>query len=243
MEWERLFRTRRWIALLVGYLFFGFLGPLVTRYQRELFRSLGGGIRVIVPEPVPADGIASYVKNASQVGLLVLVAVAAAALALDAKPEWSAFLRTRARSTWELIAPRFVVNAAAGAAAFALGALAAWYETAVLIGGVSSAGMLAGVFYGVLYLGFAVAVVALAAGITRSTIGVIALALVVLVVLPLVGAAPLFRPWVPSLLVGAMDELVRGASAGDYVRAAGVTVALSAAALWGGARLAARREL
>jgi ABC-2 type transport system permease protein len=243
MEWARLFRTRRWIALAAGFMFFGLIGPIVTRYQRELFKSLGGGIKVIIPAPTPPDGIASYVKNASQIGLVVLVAVAAASLAIDAKPEWSSFLRTRARSAWSLIAPRFAVNAVAGVVAFIVGALAAWYETAVLIGGVSVGAMVLGILYGALYLAFVVAVVAFATGLTRSTVGAIGVALVVLVLLPLLGSVPVFEPWVPSRLVGALDGLVRGASAADYSRSAAVTVALSVAALWGTARLTARREL
>jgi ABC-2 type transport system permease protein len=243
MEWARLLRTRRWVALLAGYLFFGLIGPLVTRYQQEIFRNLGGGIKVVVPPPTPADGIAAYVGNASQVGLVVAVAVAAAALALDSKPEWSAFLRTRVRGVWRLLAPRFVTNAAAAIGAFTIGALAAWYETAVLIGGVSAAAMLVGTLYEALYLAFAVALVALATGMTRSTIGAIGLAVVALILLPLVGVVPAFEPWVPSKLVGALDEMVRGAPAEDYVRAAGVSVLLGAAALWGATRLTARREL
>ena len=243
MEWARLFRTHRWIGLLAGYLFFGLIGPVMTRYQKEIFKSLGGGIKVIVPTPIPADGIDSYVKNASQIGLLVAIVIAAGALALDSKPEWSAFLRTRARGLAQLVWPRFAVNAAAAAVAFVAGALAAWYETAVLIGGVPAGAMAAGIVYGAVYLAFAVGMVALATGVTRSTIGAIGLSLAVLVFLPLLGAVPLFEPWMPSKLVGALGELVRGAPATDYLRAAAVSVALTAAGLWGAARLAARREL
>jgi ABC-2 type transport system permease protein len=86
-------------------------------------------------------------------------------------------------------------------------------------------------------------VVAFGTGLTRSTVGVIGMALVVLVLLPLLGAVPAFEPWVPSRLVGALDGLVRGASAADYLRSAAVTVALSAGALWATARLTTRREL
>jgi ABC-2 type transport system permease protein len=243
MEWARLLRSRRWIALLAAYLLFGLVGPVLTRYQQEIFKSLGGGIKVIVPPPRPPDGIASYVDDASQVGLLVAVAIGAAAMAFDAKPEWSAFLRTRTRGTWTLLAPRFTVSAGATAVAFTLGAGAAWYETAVLIGGVSATAMILGTLLGCVYLAFAMTVVAASTGVTRSTIGAIGLSLVTLVLLPLVGAFPAFAPWVPSLLVGALGDLVRGAPASDYLRAVGVSIVLGASALWAAVRLTARREL
>ena len=61
LEWIRLTRTRRWIALVGVYLFLGFTGPLLARYMADILERAGGGIEVAVPEPVPADGMAQYV--------------------------------------------------------------------------------------------------------------------------------------------------------------------------------------
>jgi ABC-2 type transport system permease protein len=55
--------------------------------------------------------------------------------------------------------------------AFALGALAALYETAVLLGGLPAAETLAGIAYIAVYLGFAVALTALAAALARGVVG------------------------------------------------------------------------
>src|SRR5581483_4671778 len=214
MEWARLDRTRRWIGLLAPFILFGFTGPLVTRYQRELFRNLGGGIRVIVPPPSVGQAIDSYVKNVAQIGLLAVVAVAAWAVAIDARPEWAAFLRTRTNSVRRLLVPRCVVSAAAAGACFAAGLVCAWYETAVLIGRPPVGAMLAGACFGVVYLAFVVGVVTLWAGLTRSAVGVAALSLVTLV-----------APWT------------------DYLRTAGVALASGVGLAWAGARLIERREL
>ncbi len=53
--------------------------------------------------------------------------------------------------------PRFAVWASAAAIAYLLGALAAWYETTLLIGSPAAAGTLAGILCGCVYLAFAVA--------------------------------------------------------------------------------------
>ena len=87
LEWVRLVRTKRIIGLLSVYVFFGFLGPLSVRYMEQILENFGGGVQITVPEPMAADGIAAYVGNAAQIGLLVAVGVAAAALAFDAKPQ------------------------------------------------------------------------------------------------------------------------------------------------------------
>lgn len=243
LELIRLFRTKRWIALLGVYVFFGLVGPLTARYIREILESFGGGVQVVVPDPVAADGIASYISNAAQIGLLVSVGVAAAALVFDAKPQMGIFLRTRTRSVRDIVVPRYVVVAGAVAAAFALGSLAALYESTVLMGSLPFGGWLLGTLLGCLYLVFAVAVVAAVAGRTQSVLIAAIASIGVLLLLPIVGIAPNVGEWLPSHLVGAIDSLVRGGGLSDYLGATVVTAALTAASLWLAVKWAAQREL
>ncbi|HZD79976.1 MAG TPA: hypothetical protein VE646_08040 [Actinomycetota bacterium] len=243
LEWYRLFRTRRWIGLVVVYLLFGLLGPIITRYQEALFRNVGGGIKVIAPPPTVAQAVSSYVSNASQVGLLVVVVIAAGSLGFDARPEWAAFLRSRVPGPATILVPKFTLNAAAAVAAFVLGMLAAWYETVVLIGEVSIPAMIAGMAYGSLYLAFSVAVVALSAALARGVAGVAGLSLAVLIALPILGQVGVMKPWLPSELVGAPVDLVGGGSAATFLRAAGVSLGATAVALWAAARLLSAREV
>jgi len=244
LEWLRLWRTRRWIALAAAYLIFGLLGPPLARYADVILKHFGGGqLRITVPKPVPADGIANFVKNSSQIGLVVVVVVSAAALAFDANPEMGAFLRTRAPNVGAIIVPRYATNAVAAAVAFVLGTLAAWYETAVLLGSLPAGRMVVGMLLGVLYLAFAVAVVALCAAIARSVLAAVMLGLAVLIALPIAGLVRGVGRWLPSDLVGALSDLASGAAASAYVRAAAVTIVVTPALLWLAVRRAAAREL
>jgi ABC-2 type transport system permease protein len=244
LELLRLFRTFRWAGLAASYLVFGILGPVITRYQEALFRNVGGDIKMIVPPPSAPQAIASYVGNASQIGLLVTIFIAAGSLAFDARPEWAAFLRTRASSIGGIVLPKFAVNAAAAATSFAVGAVAAWLLTSVLIDDVPVGAMLAGIVLWAVYLAFAVSVVALAAGLSRSVIGAAGITAVVLLVMPL-GAEVLgvAKPWMPSTLVGSLTAMVAGGSATEYLRAVGVAALATAACLLAAERLLRRREL
>lgn len=243
LELVRIVRTRWWVAVIGVYVLFGLLGPISAAYLGEILERFGGGIEVVFPDPVPADGITQYLGNANQVGLLVVVAYAVSVLAFDAKPEIGVFLRTRTASIGAILLPRAVVATALVSAAFALGALAAWYETLVLLGTLPVGGMLLGMVLGAIYLAFVVAVTAVAASLTRSAVAAAGLSLVVLIALPLLAVLPPVAPWMPSRLAGAIDELVRGAPAGDFVRAIGVTVVASAAAYAVALRRFAAREL
>jgi len=238
-----LFRTKRWVALVGVYVFFGLAGPLTARYISEILETFGGGVQVVVPEPVPADGIASYVSNAAQIGLLVSIGIAAAALAFDAKPQMGIFLRTRVTHVRKILAPRYLVITAAVAASFTLGSIAALYESTVLMGTLPFGGWLVGTLLGCLYLAFAMAVVAAVAGRTQSVLVTVIVTIGVLLLLPLIGIAPNIGEWLPSHLVGAIDGLVRGSGVSDYLGAAAVTVGLTLGALQLAVTWAGQREL
>ncbi|MGZ8605860.1 MAG: hypothetical protein ACXWXQ_02300 [Actinomycetota bacterium] len=243
LERLRLFRTPRWAGLLGSYLVFGITMPVVTRYQEAIFSNLGGEIQVVVPPPTAPQGIAAYLSNAMQIGLLVSVLVAAGSLAFDAKPEWGAFLRLRSPSLAALVVPKFAVNAVATAACYAAGLVAAWVGTVALIGSLPVSALLVGGAFGMLYLAFAIALVAAASGLARSVIGVGGIALVVLIALPILGEVRILEPWMPSALVGSPTAIAEGGSAADFLRAAVVTIGATGALLWASAWLLARREV
>ena len=244
LEWLRLVRTRRLLVVTGVYLFFGLTGPLTARYLSAILGRLGTeGIRVEFPPPRPADGIAQFVGNASQIGLLVVVLVASSALAFDARREMAVFLRTRVDNVRHIVVPAYAVNAAAAGAALTIGALAAWYETAVLLGGLPPARMLAGIAYGVLFLAFAVAVVAFVAALVRGVLATAGVTLVALLGLAIVGNVTGTGRWLPTSLLSALAGLVDGTRAADYLPAAVVTVVAGAVALLAAIGLTARCEI
>lgn len=169
MEYLRLRRSWRGPAVLVVFLLFGLIGPLTAEYLGEIVNRLGSdGIQVIVPEATLADGFAHFLGNVHQIGLIVVIAVTASALAFDADPEVATFLRTRVPSIPRLVLTRSAACIALCTGAFALGTVAAWYETVLLIGNPPVSAMLTGIILATAYYGSVVALVALAASLTRS---------------------------------------------------------------------------
>ena len=243
LEWYRLVRTRRLLALVGVFAFFGFTGPLIAAYLDELIAAGGGGVVISVPDPTPAMAIEQFSTNAFQIGLLVAIVIAAGALSIDARPEIGTFFRTRVTSTRRLLAPRYVVATLAAMAAFAVGVAAAWYETIVLIGAPDAGGVLLGAFLGCTYLAFALAVVAVAASVTRNVLTTVAVTVVILLLLPVVAVVEVVAPFLPSMLVGALPDLAAGGDGGAYVRSALATLVVTAGTLALAADRTARREV
>ena len=229
LEWLRLLRTKRWIALFGVYLFFGFLGPITARYLNEILARAAAqqqGFVFDAPPPTPHDGIAQYVSNAGQLGILVVVVVAAGAFFMNT--EIATFLRTRTESTFRLLAPKYLVAVGAATAAFLVGTAAAWYETVVLIGGLPTVNMIVGIGYGILSLLFVVALVAAVSARAKSTLATVLVSIVALLLLPLLGLIKGVSPWLPSSLITALASLAGDASAGGFVKAAVVTAVATA---------------
>jgi ABC-2 type transport system permease protein len=243
LEWLRLVRTRRLVVIIAAYVFFGLTGPVSARYLGEILNRIGGGIRVELPPPTPADGLAQFTSNASQICLLVLVLVAAAGLALDAHTEMATFLRTRVPRMRDLILPAYAMTTAAAVAGLVAGSLAAWYETTVLLGAPPAGKVILGTVLSALFLGFAVACTAAAAYLVRGVVATAGTSLVFLLVLAIVGNLPRVGRWSPTTLLGALPNLVRGTAASHFLPAAVVCVVAAIGALSGAVWLASRREL
>ena len=131
----------------------------------------------------------------------------------------------------------------AAAGAFVLGALAAWYETAVLLGAPPTGRLLAGIGLTSLFLAFAVALTAAAAYLVRGVLATAGVTIVLLLVLALLGNIPALGKWLPTTLLGSVPGLAGGAPWSQYLWAALVTVLATVGALVVAVRLADRREL
>ena len=59
LEWLRLTRTPRAIALGAIFLFIGFIEPVATKYENDLISRVAHGPKITLPPPTAADGIGS----------------------------------------------------------------------------------------------------------------------------------------------------------------------------------------
>ncbi|TMM39767.1 MAG: hypothetical protein E6F99_06115 [Actinobacteria bacterium] len=232
LEWLRMTRSPRGLVLALVYLFFGFTAPLLARYLTQLAKLGSSGVQIVAPPPKAVDGIVNFVSQSSQTGLLVLVVVVAGGLSYDARRGLATFYRTWAPGPFALIWPRFVAGTAVAAVAYLAGTAAAWLETRLVLGPLPAGRMLVGAGYELVFLAFAVAVVAATATVGRSTLATIGTAVVVLlVVLPLAGAVHVVVRWLPTNLVRSPAGLLTGATVTGYLPAVAVSLAATAGLL------------
>jgi ABC-2 type transport system permease protein len=244
LEVLRLTRTHRWLLVFGIYLFFAVVGPLTARYLSAIIERFGGDeFTVVFPDPRPVDGLLQFLDNGGLFGLLAVVVIGASALALDARPEIAAFLRTRTDRPARLIVPRYVITVAAGVGGLVAGTIVTWLVTASLLGRLPVGPVALGTLLGALYLAFVVAIVAAAAGFVRNQVAAVFVTFAVLLALPTIGMVGPIKPWLPSELLYAGVALVEGQTVGDFARSAGVAIFASLALLGLAARRFGSREL
>ncbi|MGD0448774.1 MAG: hypothetical protein ABSB36_09215 [Candidatus Dormibacteria bacterium] len=241
LEIARLWRTRRLVALLGVFLVLGFGEPVLTYYLPQLVNGETNGIKIVIPPATPAQALKGFSQNAAQLGILVVVIVAAASVALDARPALASFYRTRIRCPSLLILPRATAVAVASVVGLVLGSAAAWYETRVLIGYLSPARLAAGCGLEALWLVFSVVVVTTWATLVRSVLAVAGWSLATLLVLALLDSITAVAPWAPTALASGIQDLLPGGGGVPW-RAVAVTAAATALLLAVATRLARSRR-
>jgi ABC-2 type transport system permease protein len=243
LEWLRLTRTGRLIALVAVFVFFGATSPPLNRYMATLLEHFGNGVQIVAPAPSPLSGFETYTNNAGQIGLLVFVLVVSSAVALTGHAEMAIFLRTRCSSTRDLVLPRFAVPASTGAAAYVLGALVCWYGTVVWLGPVGFGRVLMGAVLGSVYFLFIGAVAAAFGSVFRGVVSTSIATLVVALGVGLAGAFDAVAKWLPGYLTGALTAVAGGGDVTSYGRSLVVTIAASAGLVVVAVRRADRVEL
>ncbi len=243
LEWLRLLRTHRLLALVAVYGFFGLVSAPMARYMNEIVQRVGAGVQVIAPPATPVQGISTYVGNTNQIGLLVYTLVVASAVAFDSQREMAVFLRTRVPSYRTLLLPKYLLSVAAGSFAFGVGVVATCYGTIIFLGDVGLGGLLAGTALSMLYLAFIGAVAALLGARLNSVLTTAVATLAIALGLSIVGAIGNLGDWLPSHLLGALTSLPFDGDAGSFLRSVAVTVIATIGLLLAAAQAGGAREL
>jgi ABC-2 type transport system permease protein len=243
LEYLRLLRTGRLVALVATFVILGFTMPVLTYFLPQIIGHSGGDIEIVVPDQTAADGIVGYASNLAQIGTLVVVVIAAAAFAIDARPALGAYYRTRVLSIWRLLLPRAAALAIATGLSLVLGTLAAWYETAILLGHVDIGALAGGTLLMAGWFAFVICLTVGVAGLQRSVLGVAGVTIGVLLVLVFLSSLSVLSSWMPTRLGSGFSETFLPGGGDDLWRPVAVGIIAGAVSWVVGVTALARREV
>lgn len=199
-ELREQWKTRRLLVILVVFLLFGLVSPLLARFTPELLKSVPGAEQFadLIPEPATADALGQYLKNLTQFGFILAILTGMAAIAGEKERGTAALILSKPAPRWAFVGSKFVAQALVYLLAFALAGAAAWYYTRLLFEPLLAGPFALGNVLLWLWILAFVAVTLLASALSRTTLMAAGLALAGSVLLLILGSIPQIASILPS---------------------------------------------
>ncbi len=238
-------RTHRLLIFLAAFTLIGLLSPLIARYTPVLLRSipdLPAGLAELIPDPSIKDVVDQYLKNFSQIGLLLVVVLTMGLVAQEKERGTAAMLFSKPVRRATFVLGKWLASLSSLLAGLALAAVGCLLYTYILFGPLPVADFLAlnallAVFLGV-YLTLALAGSTLARSQSMGALAAFVLVVVVLVL----GSVPRLGDYMPGQLLAGGHALLMGGSFDAWPALAGSLV-LAGLALLGACLFIEREEL
>jgi ABC-2 type transport system permease protein len=244
-EWREAWRTWRVVVFVAVLAVAGLISPVLAYYTPQLFKlipDLPAGFSQMIPEPSVADAVGQYVKNVTQFGLLLLVALTAGLIAGEKERGTAAMLFVRPVRRTNLVLAKWLVWTLIVTAGLLVAAALALAYTTVLFELMPVGRFLA--MNGLMLLSFLpyLALALLASAVARSQATAYAFAFVGLFVLIILGSLPRIGEFTPNYLASWGAGIALGQTATAWP-ALIVSVAIVVAALFAACVSLERQEL
>jgi len=216
-EAKEILRTWRIWVLPGILLFFALTGPVLAKLTPQLLGAVGGDQLkgLVLPTPTYHDAYGQWIKNLSQLALLVLLIVYGSIVSSERKSGTAVLVLTKPVSRTAFIMAKAVVHSAFLAVLVIAGTLITWGLTAAIFGQAPGSALwsasLVWLVYGVLFIALMTLLSVLigsSAGAAGVGIGAYALVSIAAIWKPLGTYSPAALATLPSSLVAGKDVAV-----------------------------------
>jgi len=133
-ELRELAKSYRLLILGLVFVFFGLASPVLAKYTPEIVKSMsaGQGVEIHIPEPTVVDAVTQFVKNISQIALLVLVFLTMGSVVAEKERGTAVFVLVKPVSRPAFLVAKLSILWFTTTAAAVLSAACAYAYTALL---------------------------------------------------------------------------------------------------------------
>lgn len=237
-------RTQRLLVVGIVLVVFGLFSPLAARYTPELIKLLpnGAAMAQLFPPPTIMDAVGQYLKNVSQLGVVLALLVTMGAVAQEKERGTAAMMLVKPLPRATFLGAKFAALAVTFSLSLAAAALAAYYYTMLLFHAPSPWRWLAMNGLALVYVMVHVAITLLCSVIAKAQAAAGGIAFAIVVALALIGSIPGFGEYLPGQLLGWAGGLMADLPTAHWPALA-VSLGIIAVALVGAWYLFERQEL
>lgn len=223
-------RTHRLLAMVLVFLTFsGFFSPIVAKFApvivKEMVERSGQKISINIPEPTISDSLAQFLKNTTQIGIIVLILIAMGSVALERERGTAAATLSKPVSRLSFLLAKFLALTLTVLGSFVLSSIVFYFYTVFLFGHLSPFCFLSSALLVFLYLWIWTSLTFLFSTIFVSQIAAGGMAFGLYLFSSLVGALPYIKDYMPAALIRGAGAIALGAHA-DMVRAVALGLAI-----------------
>lgn len=196
-------KTYRALTLGIVFVVFGILSPAAARFMPDIFARLDmGGIIIQLPPPTVADGNVQFVKNMSQIAVIVLILVAMGAVAREREKGTAAFTLSKPVTRGAFLAAKALALLVITWTALGLSALVHWVYTELLLGTLPAGNWVPMAALVGVYLTVILAITFLGSTLFRNLVLAGAFGFGGYLAVSLIGAIPRLGAYTPNDLLG-----------------------------------------
>lgn len=204
-------RAYKALVLVAVFVVFGIMNPLFAKLTPDLLTALSGDVYTIsVPEPTALDSWTQFFKNASQMGLIIVVILYSGVLAQEVNRGTLVIMLTKGLSRTTVVMAKYSMMILVWTLAYALCACITFGYTVYLFPENNTDNLVFAVFalwlFGVLLLSFMI----LAASATKNTYVCMLATGVFVAAMAAIGVAPATHDYNPLSLAGDSAALMVG---------------------------------
>jgi ABC-2 type transport system permease protein len=167
-------RTSKILIIVLGFIFSGLQGPVVTKLLPEIIKSSSGdmrGIQITIPEQTALDAILSYISQMAAFPSLIVILVVMGTLAGERERGTQVFVLTKPVSRTQFILAKYFSYLGIVVAAIILTATASAYYTLLLFSNSFSIGPFLALNLGVIaYSSYILALVVLCSSLFKTPV-------------------------------------------------------------------------
>lgn len=244
-EFLEIVRTKKLTILIIVLLFVAVSSPIIAKLIPTIFSNIDlQGLALQIPEPTWRDAIDQFVKNLSQIALVVIVFMFAGTLAEEKNKKTLEIILTKPVARSSFVLAKFVASIASLSLVYLLTALIFYYYSVTLFGGFSLANFVLMALLLLLYLWQVVALTLFCSTFSNSQIVAAGTAFFIEILLvSILGSIDKISRYVPGYILGQYRDLVESGKLSDFVPSTVVSLILIIVLTFFSIRLFQKQEI
>jgi len=233
-EFLEIIRTKKLLILAIVILFVAVSSPILAKLIPTIFKNLDmQGVKLQIPEATWKDSIDQFVKNLSQIALIVIVFMFAGSIAEEKNKKTLEIVLTKPVARSSFVVSKFVASLTSTSVIYLVGSIIFYIYTLTIFGSFSLTNFIILSLLLLFYLWQVISLTLFCSTIFSNQILAAGIAFFVeIVIVSILGSIDKISKYVPGFILSKYPDLINDGALDQFVPSIIVSAVLIAVFLW-----------